>query len=63
MLAAEQASDETLSDCRVMADAAKGGFYWRNNLLYHADQVGPRSTCGTTLCTKVYTQSCLEFNA
>jgi Integrase zinc binding domain/Integrase core domain len=39
VLAAEQASDETLSDCRVMADAAKGGFYWRNNLLYHADQV------------------------
>ena len=39
VLAAEQASDETLSVSRVMADAAKGGFYWRNNLLFHADQV------------------------
>ena len=37
--ASEQISDATLSDCRLLARAKKGGFEWRDGLLYRVDYV------------------------
>lgn len=39
ILASEQISEVTLSDCRSLARAKKGGFEWRDGLLYHVDYV------------------------
>jgi hypothetical protein len=39
VLREEQISDPTLKACRSMADQCRGGYFWRNGLLYHADRV------------------------
>jgi hypothetical protein len=38
-LSSEQAEDDSLAVCRAMAKSKKGGFEWRNGLLYHTDFV------------------------
>jgi len=39
VLAAEQTSDDSLSDCRALARNKKGRYYRHNGLLYHTDYV------------------------
>lgn len=38
-LAAEQAIDESLRECRTLARAKKGGYYWQDDLLFHNDHI------------------------
>ena len=39
LLANEQADDVTLTECRVLANAKKGGYKWRDGLLCHVEQL------------------------
>jgi hypothetical protein len=39
LLAKEQASDDSLAECRALANAGKGGYEWRDGLLYHIEQI------------------------
>jgi hypothetical protein len=36
---AEQTDDSSLNECKQLANVQKGGFKWRDGLLFHSDQV------------------------
>ena len=38
LLAKEQIADVTLTECRALANAQKGGYEWRDGLLYHIEK-------------------------
>jgi hypothetical protein len=39
LLAKEQATDVTLAECRALANAQKGGYEWKDGLLYHIEKI------------------------
>jgi hypothetical protein len=39
LLAKEQAADITLTECRALANDKKGGYEWRDGLLYHLENL------------------------